>query len=412
MTEPSPTGCPFSGKTDSLTRRTELLTDGYDITPRGELLQAQSYSDSRTILKDTKVNQAGFLADQASNAQGSVHPPVLYMSGEEHTEMRRATARYFTPTAVNSYGPMIAKLADDMVAELAHKGEMTLDDLSLRLAVQVASNVVGLTSSRLPGMEKRIEAFVSTGLDGAPDANNRFTPLRDVTMGGAVGLFFMLDVKPAIEARKKAPKDDLISYLLERDYSDQDILTECITYATAGMITTREFITLAAYQMLKNPELRADYVHGTESERHAILHELLRLDPVVTMLYRHTNQEVSVGEQTFPAGTTFAINIQTANVDPAVMGEDAEQLCPHRPLPKGVQAQGLAFGDGPHRCPGAFLAIKESDIFLRRLLMWNDLEIVRHPSVGYNEIVKGYELRGLRLRLGRPQDANRQGATA
>lgn len=393
-------GCPFTGKTESLTRRHDRLLPTTDLAQSGALMQAQSYADSRDLLKDGTLAQAGFLADTAGNARGMTHSPVLYMQGEEHTEMRRATARYFTPTAVNSYGPMIAKLADDLIGELVRKGEMNLDDLSLRLAVQVASQVVGLTSSRLPGMEKRIEAFVTGKLDSEPFAPLKPSPLRDVQMGGAVGLFFTLDVKPAIEERKKAPKDDLISYLLERDYSDQDILTECITYATAGMITTREFITLAAYQLLQKPQLRADYVHGTEKERHAILHELLRLDPVVTMLYRRAEHETQVDGQTFPAGTTFALNIQTANADPAVMGDDAEQICPHRSLPRGVQAQGLAFGDGPHRCPGAFLAIKESDMFLRRLLLWNDLEIVRHPNVGYNEIVKGYELRGLRLRLG------------
>ncbi|MFC6592726.1 cytochrome P450 [Deinococcus lacus] len=223
---------------------------------------------------------------------------MLYLHGEEHTEMRRATAKYFTPTAVNAYGPMIAALADELIGELLSRGEMNLDDLSLRLAVEVASGVVGLTSSRLPGMEKRIEAFVSGRLDGEPLAPLKPSPLRDAQMGGAVGLFFALDVKPAIEERKKAPKDDLISYLLERNYSDQDILTECITYATAGMITTREFITLAAYQLLQKPELRADYVHGTEKERHAILHELLRLDPVVTMLYRRAEQDTEVGGQT------------------------------------------------------------------------------------------------------------------
>ena len=134
--------------------------------------------------------------------------------------------------------------------------------------------------------------------------------------------------------------------------------------------------------------------------RHAILHELLRLDPVVTMLYRKTERDLEVGGQHYPAGTTFGLNIQTANVDPAIMGENAEELCPHHKLPRGVQAQGLAFGDGAHRCPGAFLAIKESDMFLRRLLMWQDLEIVKHPHIGSNEIVKGYELRGLRVRLG------------
>ena len=60
----------------------------------------------------------------------------------------------------------------------------------------------------------------------------------------------------------------------------------------------------------------------------------------------------------------------------------------------------LAFGDGHHRCPGAFLAIRESDAFLRRLLIWNDVEIVTPPTVGSNETVKGYELRGLRVGLG------------
>lgn len=400
MTEPRAPGCPMSGATDSLTLRPERLTDSWSLTPRGALMQAQRYEDGRALLKDPALAQAGFLAKVAGNVQGAAHPPVLYMQGEEHVEMRRATARYFTPAAVNGYGPMIARLADDLIAELLRKGEMNVDDLSLRLAVQVASNVVGLTSSRLPGLERRIEAFVSGGLDSAPDAHNRLSPLRDTLMGGAVSLFFMLDVKPAIEARRRERQDDLISYLLDRDYSDQDILTECITYATAGMITTREFITLAAYQMLQRPDLRAEYVHSTEPARHAILHELLRLDPVVAMLYRRAEQDTVVNGQPLAAGTTFAINVQAANADPDVMGADAGSLCPHRTLPRGVPPQGLAFGDGPHRCPGAFLAIKESDMFLRRLLLWNDLTLVRHPSVGYNEIVKGYELRGLRVRLG------------
>lgn len=405
MTASSPPGCPMSGHTQSLTRHTEQPTND----ARTDLSRAQGYEETRALLKEATLTQAGFLAKLAGQPQGGIRPPVLYMQGEEHTEMRRATARYFTPTAVNSYGPMIAALADELIGELHAAGELNLDDLSLRLAVQVASTVVGLTDSRLPGMEKRIEAFVTGNMDSEPGARVKASPLRDTLMGGAVGLFFMLDVKPAIQARRKAPQDDLISYLLERDYSDQEILTECITYATAGMITTREFITLAAYQMLQRPELRAEYVHGTEKERHAILHELLRLDPVVTMLYRRADQDTQVDGKAVLAGSTFALNIQTANADPTVMGEDAEQLCPHRTLPRGVQPQGLAFGDGPHRCPGAFLAIKESDMFLRRLLIWNDLEIVAHPAVTRNEIVKGYELRGLRLRVGakgkRPQAA-------
>jgi len=215
-----------------------------------------------------------------------------------------------------------------------------------------------------------------------------------------LGLFFLLDVKPAIAARRQSPGDDLISHLLGRGYSDVEILTECLTYGTAGMVTTREFVSVAAWHLLRDPELRADYVHGTEKERHAILHEILRLEPVVKTLYRRAGEGLTVGGQAVPLGSLLALNVQDANLDPSALGGGAAELCPGRELPRGVQPPVLAFGDGHHRCPGAFLAIHESDVFLRRLLLWRDLEIVSEPRVSYNEVVKGYELRGFRVRLG------------
>lgn len=391
---PQSAKCPFTGATS------QAFTHREAQHLPGRLQGVDSYAAGRDLLRRGDAVQAGFLAQVVSSIPGSQHPPVLYLEGEEHTEMRRATAKYFTPTAVAGYQPLIARLADDLIAEIARKGEVNLDDLSLKLAVDVAAQVVGLTDSRLPGMNKRIEAFVSGSIDANPATEFKMSPLRDSVMNVNVGLFFMLDVKPAIEARRKQRQDDLISYLLDRDYNDQDILTECITYGTAGMITTREFISMAALHLLKNPELRAQYVHSTEKERHAILHEILRLEPVVTALYRRAESDVSIGGKTYPAGSLIALDVQRANLDPEIMGEDAGQLCPMRDLPRGVQPQGLAFGDGNHRCPGAFLAIKETDVFLRRLLIWNDLEIVKEPSVSYNELVKGYELRGFRIRLG------------
>ena len=78
------------------------------------------------------------------------HPPVLYAEGEAHHEMRRDTARYFTPASVAQYQPMIAKLTDTLIDELLSKGELDLDDLSLTLAVQVAAQVVGLTHRPYP----------------------------------------------------------------------------------------------------------------------------------------------------------------------------------------------------------------------------------------------------------------------
>ncbi|ADY26283.1 cytochrome P450 [Deinococcus proteolyticus MRP] len=398
-----PSGCPFHGGTHSLTRRESLPPErsGPPVQRGADgVYSIGSFELSRQILRSDDVAQAGFMAESARQAGGLLgRPPVLYAEGEHHHEMRRSTARYFTPKHVAEYQPFIAALSDELIGELWQKGELNLDDLSLRLAVQVAAQVIGLTDSALPGMEGRITAFVESGGDGNPAAAG-MSAGKGILMQGHTLNFFLLDVKPAIAKRRRQPKDDLISYLIERGYSDLEILTECLTYGTAGMVTTREFISAAAWHLLHNPELRAEYLHSTENDRVAILHEILRLEPVVTQLFRRVLNDIEVGGETIPAGSVVALNVQQANVDETTVGEDAESLCPHRPLPRGVQPPVLSFGDGHHRCPGAFLAIREADVFLRRLLIWNDLELRQAPEVGYNEVVKGYELRGLKVRFG------------
>jgi len=137
--QPEPARCPFTGQaapTETITRR--------HVPPQGDLAQpVETYARARDLLKSEQAQQAGFLADMVSRVPGSQHPPVLYLEGEEHTEMRRATAKYFTPTQVNTYQPDIARLADELIGKLARRGEAKLDDLSLELAVRVAAGVVG-----------------------------------------------------------------------------------------------------------------------------------------------------------------------------------------------------------------------------------------------------------------------------
>jgi len=70
-------------------------------------------------------------------------------------------------------------------------------------------------------------------------------------------------------------------------------------------------------------------------------------------------------------------------------------VCPARPL---TSTQGkvpepvMSFGDGYHRCPGAYIAIQESDIFIRKLLAIETLKIEKTPDTTYNETVSGYEV--------------------
>jgi hypothetical protein len=63
-----------------------------------------------------------------------------------------------------------------------------------------------------------------------------------------------------------------------------------------------------------------------------------------------------------------------------------------------VQEPVLSFGDGAHRCPGAFIAIAESDAFLVRLLRL-PLRVIGSPRIGWNDLIEGYEVRGLTVEV-------------
>jgi len=359
-----------------------------------------AFDAARELLRGEGTRQAGFGAELLGAAPTLQNDPVLFLEGEAHHQMRRETARYFTPATVATYRRMMERLADDLVGELVRTGTARLDDLSLRMAVQVAARVVGLTHSHVPGLSARVARFVQNDFTLPDAASSARAKLQAALNHAQILAFFLLDVKPAIRARRREPGEDVISHLLAKNYQDLEILTECITYATAGMVTTREFISVAAWHLMERPDLRREYLHGTERERHGMLHEILRLEPVVAELRRRATRDLTVDGHRIPEGSLIVLHVHSANADETTVGDAPLTLCPNRALPRGVPGPVMSFGDGHHRCPGAYVAIQEADILLRRLLWLRDLRVVTPPTVTWNGLIKGYELRNFMLAVG------------
>lgn len=363
----------------------------------------RGFAEARQILRGTQTKQAGFKADLLERMPDGRSQPILYQEGQAHLQQRKQTARFFTPTATSAnYRALMENLSDDLLAGFRQAGRADLSTLSLRLAVAVAAQVVGLTNSRRPGMDRRLDSFFRGSLAAA--ATGLAGRLRQVKDQLQLLLFFQLDVKPAIAARRRQPQADVISHLLEQGRSDVEILTECITYGAAGMATTREFISVAAWHFLEQPELRARYLAAEEGDRHDLLQELLRLEPVIGHVYRRATADLTLtsGGQpvTIPAGELIDIHVYATNADEAVVGAEPLAICPGRSLHADkVTPAMLSFGDGHHRCPGAYIAIQETDIFLQRLLALPNLRVERAPTLTWNAVTMGYELRDFVLAL-------------
>ncbi|TMC93806.1 MAG: cytochrome P450 [Chloroflexi bacterium] len=371
--------------------------------------QVHGFEEARTILRSSATRQAGFNAEQLEKIPGVTNKPILYMEGKAHQQQRKQTARFFTPKTVSSsYRQFMETLADQFVNELKRKKRVDLSQLSLKLAVQVAAQVVGVTNSRLPGMDRRLDAFFQqqpSSQEMIPLLRWKpFTRLRQLFHQRHVLAFYWLDVRPAIRARKRQAEEDVISHLISQNYTDAEILTECITYAAAGMVTTREFISIAAWHFLERPELRDRYLTTPEEERLEMLHETLRLEPVVGNLYRRATADIPLESQgkkvVIPEGDMMNIHIYAANVDETVVGEEPLALCPGRPIQgERIPSMIMGFGDGHHRCPGSYLAIQETDIFLHRLLALDSLHMERIPTLNWNELTTGYEIRNFMIAL-------------
>ncbi|GCF09515.1 cytochrome P450 [Dictyobacter arantiisoli] len=363
------------------------------------------FNETRAVLRSGETRQAGFGSDTLSATASKMTPPILFLDGKEHQIQRKQTARFFTPKAVDgNYRRLMEDVADKLIAELRRSKQADLSKLSRFMAVRVASQVVGLTNSTLPGMDKRLDAFFAGDLSQLTKKLSLRALLHTLSNQFALSSFFMLDVKPAIKARKWKEQDDVISHLVAQGSSDAEILTECVTYAAAGMVTTREFICVATWHLLEHEGLRQRYLIASEKERYAILGELLRLEPVVGNLFRRANSElhISSGEQdyTIPKDALINLHLHGANSDESVTGEKPLLACPGREIQANQTTEALmSFGDGAHRCPGSYIAIQETDLFLQRLLAIDGLYIKQAPTVTWNELVTGYEIRNFQLAI-------------
>ncbi|HET9872016.1 MAG TPA: cytochrome P450 [Propionibacteriaceae bacterium] len=400
-------GCPvrkLSRPDDRLHPQVECTGDG-----SSERWVVRSFETAREVLRSsTAVKQAGFAAERIDDATSGMRPPILYLEAEAHQTQRKAAARLFAPKVTEAYRPMIEQLSKQLVDQVGVNTAVDLSQLSLRLAVQVAARVVGLTNSSVAGLSRRLDRF----FDGDPTLSSRSvrSVLRSLRSSSAVLRFYYLDVKPAIRERRRERRTDVISQLLDAGFPDVDILTECVTYAAAGMATTREFITVAVWHLLDDADLLRHYRQASTGERGTILSEILRVEPVIGHLYRRTIRPLTLATADGPVdiseGSLIDIDIRAVNADSRDVTGAPLTVRPGRELPRSVPSSGMSFGDGNHRCPGAPIAILETEIFVSTLLE-HDVMAESAPQVKWNDLTQGYDLdRFLIRRRGRRGNRN------
>lgn len=142
------------------------------------------------------------------------------------------------------------------------------------------------------------------------------------------------------------------------DFSDEDLIANCILFLFAGHETTTYLIANMWYWLQRHPE-QMQWLREHPESISSALEEGIRFDGPVHRLGRMITQDVQLGEYGLKKGKKVFMLIAAAHRSEALC-ERPNEFDIHRPVTKH-----MGFGFGPHLCSGAALARLEAQVAIK-----------------------------------------------
>ncbi|PKV80246.1 cytochrome P450 family protein [Nocardia fluminea] len=352
-------------------------------------LARQLTTDTR-LVKD--INAWSLYADGVVTTQWPLIGMVLVdrsmfsVDGAEHRRLRLKTAQALAPRRLEELRPVIEQLTADLLDDLEAAGAGgAAVDLKEVFAYPLPMRVVG----DLMGVAREDHAQL---LDWYKKFFSVMTP-QDERLEVMSGL----DVYFTDLVRQKIadPADDLTSAFVTADeggepLTEEEAIGNIKALVAAGHETTVSLIINTVRALLAEPEQLAKVLAG-DVEWKQVIEESLRWDgPVSHLLMRFATEDIVVGDTVIAKGEGVVMSYRAVGRDTAVHGETADEF----DVTRSTANRHLAFGYGPHICPGAALSRLEAAIALPALfarfpqlrLAVPDSEIGNLPVLTQNDL--------------------------
>ena len=308
--------------------------------------------------------------DMYSSAEG-VRPVAVKISlidtdDPEHTRLRRLVSRGFTPRQVRALAPHIKELANQIIDEVQHRGQIEfVEEFAMHVPTIVIAELLGLDPDSRHQLYRWSDAMMAA--DGEADPESPVLANATVAFAEFTGVCAEL-----VQQRKeKGDHGDIISTLVRAQdvdpdddippLSDDELLMFCTFLVVAGNETTRNALSGGLRALSMHPAER-DKLAADPDLMDSAVEEILRyVSPVLTMV-RTVTKPHTLGDVELQAGDRLLLLYQSANRDEDVFDAPDEFRIDRSPNPH------IAFGFGPHYCLGANLARLEVKIVLEELM--------------------------------------------
>ncbi|MET7274754.1 cytochrome P450 [Streptomyces flaveolus] len=280
---------------------------------------------------------------------------MLTVDGAEHRRLRTLVAQALTVRRVEHMRGRITELTGRLLDELPTDGVVDLKAaFAYPLPMYVVADLMGIEEARLPRLKVLFEKFFSTQ-----------TPPEEVvaTLTELAGI-----MAETVAAKRATPGDDLTSALVLASedgdrLTDEEIVSTLQLMVAAGHETTISLIVNAVVNLSAHPEQRALVLSG-EADWSAVVEETLRYStPTSHVLIRFATEDVPVGDRVLPAGDALIVSYGALGRDEGAHGPTAGAF----DITRASRNRHIAFGHGPHVCPGAALSRLEAGVALPAL---------------------------------------------
>jgi cytochrome P450 len=297
------------------------------------------YRDIRRVMRDwaTFTTSQGIIIPR--NPASGRRPPLHY-DPPEHTGYRQAINPVFRRDRLRRLEPALRALADDLLPVAGGEVEF-YGEFCSPYAAAVACAVLNIPADLVSDFATHLESFEY--------AQRR----RDHERIEAENLVLYELCRAVVASRQRArlaPEEDLVTALLAATVAGAPVTAEVAAGSLRQIVVAGHgapaLVLASAVLHLARDQALQQTLRARPGLLPAFAEEMLRLHTPNVGFARTATRDVDLAGQAITRGEPVAIVLPAANQDPAVFDRpgDVDLRRPRRHL---------AFGYGPHACPGS-----------------------------------------------------------
>ncbi|WP_439685571.1 Cytochrome P450 [Cupriavidus oxalaticus] len=314
------------------------------------------FDDVRTVLRDHRHFSSRILAQDSfeirSPVDGAILPneeTLLASDPPRHDALRMHVGRLFAPERLAVCEAAAHRELDRIVVKL-------VQGTRFEVVQDVCEPVVAAVLASVFGLDSGWHACVAQWLQVSGQCNARSRPASL-----KAGFDAMLD--EIWRAAAHCPDTGLGIFMAACHRGEVDarhVLDLTVTLLKGGADTTTYLVGNVLALLAEQPCLVSD-IRRDPALIPALIEASLRRDSPVQLTIRVTTADVELDGHRIPANSRVLLLLGSANRDEAVFGSE-DDIHPDR----RAKAH-LAFGAGPHRCPGVALARMQGRVIIQAL---------------------------------------------